>query len=54
MFRLLILFDRFIKAFLIAKLRKQKEFWELINKNKLLEEKKSCKKRKICWIYIVA
>lgn len=44
--RLLIFADELTKALLIARLKKQKELWRLIDKNELLRKKKICKKRR--------
>lgn len=43
----LILVNRLIKALLIAGLRKYRELQGLMDKNELLKDKESCKKKKI-------
>ena len=41
-----MLADRLTKALPIAGLRRHQELWGLIDRNELLGEKESCKKRK--------
>lgn len=47
-FRLLILVDRLIKVLLIIGLKRYRELLRLMDRNKLLEEKKSCNKKEAC------